>query len=106
MFNRDVGAVHPVAVTTKSAVTVLPSPRVTLRARPRPSTLTMSSPTRASSAATISTPAARKSSRAESPWVLAESTTARRPGFTDQRLMRRRTAPESITPGVSFPANT
>ena len=106
MLSNEVGAVQPVAVTTRSALRVRPSLNATLDTRLLPSTDTMLSPLRASSTATTSTPTRSRSVTAASPSGLAVMTTALFPGFTAQRLMSRRVAPESMTPGVSLPANT
>ena len=63
-------------------------------------------PSRPSMTAAISTPTRSRSAAASSPSELAVNTTARSPGLTPHRLIRRRAAPEVTTPGRSFPANT
>ncbi len=106
MLSRAVGAVQPVAVTSRSQSTVAPSAVSTARTVLWPRTLTMSWPALASSTRAISTPACRRSARAASPLALAVSTTARCPGLTAYSLMSRRTAVASITPGTSLPPKT
>ena len=104
MLSSDVGAVQPAAVTSRSqpdlravgeldrahAHAALARPRCPRRAgRPR-----RGRPPR---------PARVRSATAASPSGLADSTTARSPGRTAWRLISRRTAVESITPGRSLP---
>ena len=60
----------------------------------------------ASTTRTTSTPARPRSSTAASPSALAVRTTARSPGRTAHRLINRRTAVDSSTPGSSLPSNT
>ena len=82
MLSNDVGAVHPVAVTSRSASTTLPSPSSTLRNAFRPLARVTVSPRRTSTKAAISTPAASRSAAASSPFPLADRTTTLAPGRT------------------------
>ncbi len=106
MVSSDMGAVQPVAVTSRSQSNRPPPASSTARTPPRPCTRRMSSPRRASATCTTSTPARVRSSAAASPDGLAVSTTAREPGLTAYIVISLRTAVESMTPGRSLPAKT
>ena len=107
MLSSEVGAVQPVAVTSRSQSILVPSRELDrLTARGRRDAATMPGRARASTTRATSTPARRRSRRPRRRRGWRSAPPPARPGLTAYRLISRRTAVTSITPGRSLPAKT